>query len=163
MLEINREAFAAAIAPLTQARETFAANSYRRGVALQEYMLGRALTGMGDHARAIARLRGAEALVYRDADPVTHGRVLRRLGEAHRAAGRLNDAALVLGKALEVMSAANAPFYVATALEVLAGVRGEQGARDLQRRELNAALTVFAAMGSPRAAVIEDHLAAPGA
>jgi hypothetical protein len=74
VLEINREAFAAAIAPLTQARETFAANGYRRGVALQEYMLGRALTGMGDHARALAHLRGAEALVDRDADPVTHGR-----------------------------------------------------------------------------------------
>jgi tetratricopeptide (TPR) repeat protein len=160
VLEIERKRFSAAIDPLLRARELFARHGFRRGVALQDYLLGRAYTGLTDYARAIARLHEAAAAIDADSDPVTHGRVLLRLGEAEGAAGKLDAAAEHLGACIAVMRRADALIYVASALEGLGGVRGAQGAADLERRELEAAHALYLRVGSPRAETVRERLTA---
>lgn len=158
VLEISRGAYRDAIAILEQARAAFGRQGYRRGVALQEYMLGRAYSGDGDHASAIEHLRQAERLVDPKLDVLTHGRILLRLGEGQLAARRLGDAVKSLSAAVEVMRGAEALFYVASALEALADVRHVEGAKELERGELEAAVVVHRAVGNPRAEVIQTRL-----
>lgn len=159
LLAINRGDFEVARALLLQAREAFASIEYRRGVALQEYLIGRACTGAGNPEAALAHLREAENLIDPTSDAPTHGRILVRKGEALVAAREFSAAAAALLAAIEVLERADAMVYVASALETLAYVRRETGHVDQERRELEAALAVHESLGNPRADVVKARLA----
>jgi len=147
-----------AVRTFRESLSAFAAIGYTRGVVLQEYLLGRALGASGRHGEAVAHLRNAELLVDRDADALTYGRILTRLGQALLDDEDLAGASESLVAAVDLMRRHDALFYVALALECLADVRARQGDMQGQRTELESALAVHEALGSARAEELSELL-----
>jgi tetratricopeptide (TPR) repeat protein len=160
ILDISRGRYSEAIEALEEARVAYEALESQRGVAIQEYHLGRALDLSGRHAEAVTRLRRAAELVDHEADGLTMGRVMIHLGEAQRACGELTDAAATLRIAIDLMRREDAPYYEALARENLARVQRDAGERGEARLSLEAALAIHEGMGSMRAMEVRRELTA---
>ncbi len=104
-------------------------------------------------------MQEAEGLIDADSDGLTLGRVRIHLGNALRAVGKREAAAVVLQAAVETMAKEEAPFYEAQARESLAQVKHEMGDKGEARRQLEQALLVYVAADSPRAEEVRSALA----
>jgi len=122
-----------------------------RGVTLQDYHLGRALAGLGDHEQAVQ----SYARAVREVDPVTDellmGRTLIYLAESQLKTGDSDGAAHSAMQALEIMRRNGLPFYEARALEVLAALAALGGRPDDAARQLHDAHAIYSSISSPRA------------
>ena len=127
VLETARGNYEKAIAAFEQARSVFASIGEERGVALQDYHLGRTLDRSGEHRRAVDSLLRAADRIDPYSDGLTFGRILLRLGEAYRSNGDAEHANAALKRALEVMRRSDAPFYEAMAREALAQIAHDAG------------------------------------
>ena len=159
VLEAARERYPEAIVAFERARAVCKELDSRRGVAIQEYHLGRVLDLAGRHRRAIESLLRAADLIDGETDGLTLGRVLLHLGEAQRAVGDRTLAVDSLNLAIEVMRTEEAPFYEALARERLARVKRELGEVGDAREHLERALTIYTALSSPRADEVKLALA----
>jgi tetratricopeptide (TPR) repeat protein len=160
VLESDRGNYPEAIAAFKRARAIFQKVGETRGVALQDYHLGRSLDLAGRHREAIARLQQAAAGVNRGSDSLTLGRILLRLGEAYRSLGDVDRATPILEEAAVVMHEIGASFYEALARESLARVARSRGAESLAREHLLEALAIYKQLRSPRAERVSLLLAA---
>ncbi len=158
VLEVARGRYDEAIVEFARARASFARLEIGRGVALQDYHRGRALTLAKRYDEAIEALTLAERELDREADGLTYGRALLRLGQARSGAGEDLPAIETLAAAASVMTANDAPFYVAIAQEELATVLERRGDRRGAIRQLVAAVDVLRSIGSPRAPAAERRL-----
>ncbi len=159
VLAAARGHYAEAIEAFERARAVCEELESKRGIAIQEYHLGRVLDLDGQHRRAIASLVRAAGLVDPETDGLTLGRVLLHLGDAQRAVGERDSAIESLGAAVEIMRSRRAPFYEAQARESLARVKRELGDDAAAREHLEKALEVYAALRSPRAGAVRLALA----
>jgi tetratricopeptide (TPR) repeat protein len=158
ILQFDRGEHEVAVEAFERARAACETIGYTRGVVLQEYFLGRVLAAMRRPRDAIEHLQRAEALVDGVADPLTHGRVLIRLGEAQSAASETSAAAASLTAAAAIMGRNEVPYYAALALEGLADVRRREGDAVDEAQHLTAALAIYDALGSPRSQAISVRL-----
>ncbi len=162
VLETARGDYSEAIAAFKRARAIFQEVGETRGVALQDYHLGRSLDLAGRHREAVARLQQAAEGIDRASDSLTLGRVLLRLGEAYRSLGEVDRATPILEEATALMHDIGASFYEALARESLAGVARSTGAESLAREHLLEALAIYTQLRSPRADRVSLLLAATG-
>jgi tetratricopeptide (TPR) repeat protein len=164
VLEINRGRYREAIAELETSRRIYRELENPRGIAIQEYHLGRALDLAGQHEQAVSCFLRAAELIDSAHDGLTLGRVLLHLGDAHRALGDRASATGALEQACEIMRLHDAPFYEAMARERLASLFEEAGDDAGASASWQQALAIYDALGSPRAADVKVRLAAsPGA
>ncbi|MHC5903480.1 NB-ARC domain-containing protein [Streptomyces sp. S6] len=98
-----------------------------RAIALLDLHTGRAETGAGDSAAALARLNGALVAFRSLGDTHNQGRVYMCLGELHRSTGDLEQALVCLDKAVDIMTAEGAGPQRADAIEVRADVYRRAG------------------------------------
>ncbi len=163
ILNIDRERYPEAIAAFEHARATYQQLDDPRGIAIQEYHLGRALDLSGDHDEAVRSFLHAVDLIDADVDALTLGRVLLHLGDAYRALGDGKGATSALERALDIMQRHEAPFYAAMAQERLAEVKELDGDATAARQHLREALAIYAALGNPRAQEVTARMGeAPG-
>lgn len=160
ILDISRCHYSAAIEKLEESRAAYKRLGDRRGVAIQEYHLGRALDLAGRHEEAVSCLLRAAELVDSEADGLTLGRITIHLGEAQRACGDAEAAAATLRTAIDLMRREDAPYYEALARERLARVQRDAGESDAARLSLEAALSIHEALGSMRTVEVRRELAA---
>ncbi|MFF0436606.1 tetratricopeptide repeat protein [Streptomyces sp. NPDC004327] len=145
---------------LAQGRHEEAADSFRtagtltedpRARALLAHHLGRALSGQGRHADAVATLERARELMAALPDPYNEARVLTSLGEAALAAGDRERAARVLADAAERMAGERVPVQEAA----LAALRARAAATTQERRSfLTDAIERYERLGAPQAAAL---------
>ncbi|UVS82274.1 Regulatory protein AfsR [Actinokineospora sp. UTMC 2448] len=109
-------------------------------IARAAHELGRVLTEQGD--LGAAQLACERALAgYRElGDRTGEAVVLRSIGMVHRAAGRLNSAARVSTRALELLRMTGERLLVAYARQAIAKIRIRQGLGDAVREDLLACL-----------------------
>jgi tetratricopeptide (TPR) repeat protein len=158
VLESARGNYPEAISAFEEAREIFAALDNQRGIALQDYHLGRTLTISGANKRAVDCLLAAADRVDKSADGLTFGRVLLRLGQAYQSLGELDEAKRALEQAIEVMQRSDAPFYEASARESLAQVSSASGDSTDAAEHLQGAFSIYMALNSPRAQRVSADL-----
>jgi tetratricopeptide (TPR) repeat protein len=160
ILQINQGRYAAAISTLEASRDIYLDLQNPRGVALQEYHLGRALQLDGHHPQALECFTAALGRLDRDRDGLTLGRILLHLADTQTALGRNTEAIGTLDKAREIFAAHEIPYYEALAREALGERHTRAGEQHQARENLAAALVIFRALGSPRATRVSERLAA---
>jgi tetratricopeptide (TPR) repeat protein len=157
-LEVARGDHRAAIAALRQSRAVFEEEGNTRGVALQDYQLGRSLTGAGEYDAAVECLRRAAQLIDPEADALTLGRILIRLGEAHAARLAHAPARAALSRAVQAMHRSDAPLYEARAHELLGQIEQQAGDAPAAIEHLGAALAIYERLRSAKADPIRGRL-----
>lgn len=131
-----------------------------RAVALQEYLIGRALIGNGDPGAAVRSLTSAlDRLREFPRDRRTPGRINVALGRAHQQTGDHESAIVALRAAVDVVRARKASFDLAEPLELLAESLLRTGEADDARRHLREALDILDDARNPGAQRIRDRLA----
>lgn len=159
VLAAARKSYREAIEAFERARSVCEERGSTRGIAIQEYHLGRVLSLDGQSRRAVLSLKRAASLIDPESDGLTLGRVRLHLGEAQRALGERKQAAESLSSAIEIMRTEAAPFYEALARERLARVKREQGETEEARGHLEWALDVYTTLSSSRADQVRLALA----
>jgi tetratricopeptide (TPR) repeat protein len=157
VLESARGNYPEAIAAFEEARSAFESIGEGRGVALQEYHLGRTLDLAGRHREAARYLIRAKERVD-PSDELTLARVLLRLGQACRSLGDRGQAKAALEGAVELMHRNDASFYEATAREALAQLASAEGDGPAAVGHLRLALAIYTALNSPRAERVRASL-----
>lgn len=150
-LELDRANLDGALDAFMTARSIFEACGRTRGVALQNYHIGRALVRSGRYERALPPLTLAlDVLASLGPDP-TVGRVLMQRAESLRAVSRHSDARLDISRALMVARRFGIRFDEARAYEILAAVAEEEDRPDEARDHRQSAYRLYKEIGHPRA------------
>jgi tetratricopeptide (TPR) repeat protein len=160
ILQINQGSYSAAISSLEASRDIYLDLQNPRGIAIQEYHLGRALQLDGQHPQALEYLTAALGRLDHDRDGLTHGRILLHLADTQTALGHRTEAIGTLEQARMIFAAHEIPYYEALAREALGECHARAGNQDLARENLVVALAIFRALGSPRASRVSERLAA---
>ncbi|MEV0699044.1 hypothetical protein AB0I53_14155 [Saccharopolyspora sp. NPDC050389] len=146
-----RDEFAEAVGNFERARRLNEELGRRRGMALQEYLMGKSLSGLGRHDEALAVLRTAlDRLAEFPEDKRTPGRIGVAAARAHQALGQHEPAISALREAIAATRERQASFDLAEPLELLADsltATGQPGARDC----LAEALEIYEQAESPKA------------
>ena len=158
VLQLERNDVDAAIRAFLDARARFAEAGVTRGVAMQDYLLGRALVRAGEPGRAIGHLRSAASNIDPDTDQFLYGRVSWRLGEALAAVERTSEARAALDEAVEVLRRHSATVWEGQVRESLAVLERSRGDEAAEIRQLEAALAIYAEFGVARASEIRERL-----
>ncbi|MCX2732013.1 NB-ARC domain-containing protein [Saccharopolyspora sp. NFXS83] len=159
-VHLEQRAWSEAISLFEQARAINVELGKPRAVALQEYLIGRALTGRGDAAEAVRWLTSAsERLREFPRDRRTPGRINVALGRAHQQLGDHEAAIVALRTAVDGVRARTASFDLAEPLELLAESLLGTGDADGARRCLREALDVLDDARNTGAQRVRDRLA----
>jgi len=150
VVRFERGDLADALSRFTRARELFERCMRPRGVAIQEYQIGKCLIAMGASERALEPLASAVSRFAALGDEVLVGRATRRRGEALSGLGRTHEARAALQTALEIAERVDVRFDAAQALEGLAGVSDAEGDPDAARVYRDHAFRLYHEMGHPR-------------
>ncbi|MGW5643918.1 NB-ARC domain-containing protein [Saccharopolyspora sp. NPDC003752] len=146
-----RTEFAEAIGNFERARRLNEELGRRRGMALQEYLMGKSLSGLGRHVEALAVLRTAlDRLAEFPEDKRTPGRIEVATARAHQALGQHEQAVSALREVIAETRERQASFDLAEPLELLADsltATGQPGAREC----LAEALEIYEQAESPKA------------
>jgi tetratricopeptide (TPR) repeat protein len=161
-LDLDRRRFRDARAAYEGARAAFEALGVTRGVALEDYHLGRALAALGEHDLAVESYVRALDRINPVEDELLLGRTLIYLAESYRVVGDTQAAVDSLNRALEIMRRNGLRYYEARALEVLALLASDSGDADAAAEYRHDAHAIYAALSSPRAQDIAPHLGDPG-
>ena len=133
-----------------KAREMFVATGSHRGVAIQDYQIGKCFLALRAHARSLAPLREALAVFSALEDQIIAGRVLRRQGEAFLGLARYEEAHRSFAEATAIAERLNLRHDQAQLLESLAELADAQGDVVEARRCRGVAGRLYRAMGHPR-------------
>jgi tetratricopeptide (TPR) repeat protein len=150
-LELTRNKFAEAKDAYQGSRNLHDELGVIRGVTLQDYHLGRALAGLGDHGQAVESYTRALREIDSGTDELLMGRTLIYLAESQLKTDDADGAAHTAMQALEIMRRNGLPFYEARALEVLASLAASAGQPDDAARRLHDAHAIYSSISSPRA------------
>ncbi|WP_424640519.1 NB-ARC domain-containing protein [Embleya sp. AB8] len=133
-----------------------------RGAALAIYFMGCAQDASGDRRTASATLQDAVDRLRAVPDARMTARALASLGRVQDRLGDSTQAARTLREAIAGLRKVEASHYEAQALESLADIEERAGDRAAVPEHLNRAYEIYAAGGSPRAAVVRERLDATG-
>lgn len=130
----------------------------RRGMALQEYLMGKSFSGLGRHDEALEVLRAAlERIAEFPEDKRTPGKIRVAAARAHQSLGQHEQAIALLQDAITTTRERQASFDLAEPLELLAdslAATGQPGSRDC----LNEALAIYEQAQSPKAERVQRKL-----
>ncbi|MCI2424336.1 tetratricopeptide repeat protein [Saccharopolyspora sp. K220] len=153
-----RADFAAAVGLFERSRRLNEELGRPRGVALQEYLMGKALTGLSQHDEALVVLRTAlERMAEFPNDKRVPSRIQVAMAAAHQALGQHEQAIPVLQQAISATRERKASFDLAEPLEMLADclhATGRPGSRD----HLVEALAIYEQAHSPAAERVRRKL-----
>ncbi|SDX52961.1 NB-ARC domain-containing protein [Saccharopolyspora shandongensis] len=146
-----RDEFAEAIGNFERARRLNEELGRRRGMALQEYLMGKSLSGLGRHDEALTVLGTAlDRLAEFPEDTRTPGRIGVATARAHQALGQHEQAVSALREVIAATRERQASFDLAEPLELIADsltATGQPGAREC----LAEALEIYEQAESPKA------------
>ncbi|MDA3625999.1 tetratricopeptide repeat protein [Saccharopolyspora sp. WRP15-2] len=155
-----REEFATAVANFERARELNEQLGRQRGMALQEYLIGKSLCGLERYDEALQVLATAlDRTAEFPEDKRTPARIRVAAARAHQALGQHKQAISLLQEAISAIRERGASFDLAEPLELLAdslNATGRPGAREL----LAEALAIYTDAQSPRAERVRAKLSA---
>ncbi|MGW3472754.1 tetratricopeptide repeat protein [Saccharopolyspora sp. NPDC000995] len=130
----------------------------RRGMALQEYLMGKSFSGLGRHDEALEVLRAAlERIAEFTEDKRTPGQIRVAAARAHQALGQHEQAIKLIRDAISATRERQASFDLAEPLELLADsltATGQPGARDC----LEEALAIYEQAQSPKRERVQRKL-----
>jgi len=147
-----------------EARGMFVTAKSGRGVAIQDYQIGKCFLALGANERALAPLREAAAACLAFEDDITLGRVLRRLGEALLRLDRNEEARRSFDDAMAIAERLDLRHDQAQLLESQAELADAEGDAVEARRRRESAGRMYRVMGHPRstATLGSDDLAGSG-
>lgn len=138
--------------------ELFASVPDRRGVAFVSMFFGLSQDAAGEPERALDTLRQAVELIREVDTGRMPGRALTALGQVASRLGRDKEARAALDEAVRVLQACGNTFYEAQAQEALADLVLRAGDRDGARASLTRQRDLFAELGSPDIAAVQQRL-----
>jgi tetratricopeptide (TPR) repeat protein len=145
-----------ALARFQEARAMFVAAQSYRGVAIQDYQIGKSLMALGANERALAPLKEAGAGFLAFGDDIILGRVLHRQGEALLALGRYMEARQSFTESMTIAERLDLRHDQAQLLESLAELADVQGDRPDARRYRELAKQLYRAIGHPRSNLVTE-------
>jgi tetratricopeptide (TPR) repeat protein len=148
---LNEEKYDQALEAFREARRMFDSIGTIRGVAIQDYYIGRVLIRMSQYAEALLALESALATMRAIKDRLFIGRILLRLGQAIRRDGRPDEAELVLREGIAVLVPLGMRLEEAESYEELAAVAESNHDADGAVVHREHAQRVYRAIGHPRA------------
>ncbi|WP_157405182.1 NB-ARC domain-containing protein [Actinopolyspora halophila] len=162
---LEEKNYESAIEPLTRSWEINSALGKQRGMALAEYLVARAHSGLGDQKTALQRLEtAAERIVDFPRDVRTRERIRTITAEVHQCLKRHREAAEELSTTIASLRAEMSTNYderllfdLARPLELLAFSFRELAQPEQEREALSQALAVYEQAGSPRAAQLRTE------
>jgi tetratricopeptide (TPR) repeat protein len=140
-----------ALQTFREAREMFESFGDTRGMAIQDYFIGRALTAQGAYGEAQGALEQALARMQAIDDRLFVGRILLRRGQAIRRAGDLEAAEVVLREAIAVLAPLAMHLEEAESYEELAAIAQARGDSHAAAEHRGHAQDIYRAIGHPRA------------
>lgn len=146
-----------------EAREMFVSTESHRGVAIQDYQIGKCFLALRTPERSLAPFEEALAAFLALKDEIIAGRVLRRQGEAFLGLGRHEEASQSFTNAMAIAERLDLRHDQAQLLESLAELADAQGDAVDARRCRDSAARLYRAMGHPRStADLNDDVAGIG-
>jgi tetratricopeptide (TPR) repeat protein len=163
-MHFERGDAANALPRFQEARAMFVAAGSYRGVAIQDYQIGKCLMMLGANERALAPLQEAGAGFSTFGDDIILGRVLHRQGEALLALGRYQEARQSFTESMALAERLDLRHDQAQLLESLAELADAQGDGPDARRCRESAQQLYRAIGHPRSNLIlgQEDLAGSG-
>lgn len=156
---LEQSSWAEAIPLFRRARDLNAELGLPRAMALQEYMLGRALGGDGRPDDALRQLHSAlDRLQDYPQDKRTPGRIRVAMGRVHQRLGDHAEAVRVLRAAESDVRARRVSHDLAEPLELLAESLAHIGETAAARECAAEALNILEQAGSPRAEQLREQL-----
>ncbi|MGP4021226.1 tetratricopeptide repeat protein [Saccharopolyspora sp. 5N708] len=153
-----REEFTEAVELFERSRRLNEELGRPRGVALQEYLMGKALTGLRRHDEAVAVLGTAlERMAEFPGDKRIPSRIRVAMAAAHQALGQHEQAIPALQQTISATRERNASFDLAEPLEMLADSLRATGRPDAQEH-LAEALAIYEQAHSPKAERVRRKL-----
>jgi tetratricopeptide (TPR) repeat protein len=148
---LNEGDYPLALNTFREAREMFQSIDGRRGVAIQDYNIGRVLIHMGDYSGALVALNSALDTMRAIDDRLYIGRILLRSGQAISKAEVSDHAEASLREAIAVLAPLGMRLEVAESYEELAVLaeRSDDLAHAGEYRDR--AREIYGAIGHPRA------------
>ncbi len=150
VVRFERGDVADALERFTRARALFERCASLRGIAIQDYQIGKCLIAMGANERALVPLDRAVAMFVELEDDVLLGRVSRRRGEALSGLARYAESRSALEVALEIAERLDVRFDKAQTLEALGAVSDAEGDIEAGRIHREDAFRLYHDMGHPR-------------
>ncbi|MGW1838025.1 NB-ARC domain-containing protein [Streptomyces sp. NPDC002067] len=151
-----------AIATYEEAMTFYRAAGDARGIAIGLYFMGCAEDAADRTEQALGTLRDAYDRFMALDDRRMGARALAAIGSAEHRLGRSDAAVAALEEAVGMLRERGALHYEAPAREKLAAIAEERGDRELWRRHLTAALTIYEDGGAPRAEALRRRLSRTG-
>lgn len=153
--------YPAAIARFHQARELFAERGRVRGIALQEYLLGRSLCANEQPEEAARTLDAALSRMDDVPDDTrTPARIRTVRAWAHQLSGEYESSIPPLASAIDTLRSRGATFDLAEPLVLLADAHEATDGDGSQH--LTEALALYEEADHPRAAEVRERLNGPG-
>lgn len=140
-----------AVEEFERARRVFGECGEDRGVAIQNYHIGLALTKSGRAARAVAPLEEGLATMRAFRDEINTARTLLHLGRAKVAVGRMPEAVKALEEAIAISSRLGVRHTEGEAFEELAAIADEARQGDHAHAFREHAYLAFREISHPRA------------
>lgn len=158
---LNKEDYGRAIEEFELSRDFFAANEMPRGLALQDYHLGAALTKRGEPEKALPPLQSAVAYMKEINDELNVARAMLYLGQAEKESGAAEEGKKTLLASLGIAVPLGMRHVEAQAHEALAEIAAEADEAETAAAHRRYAYEAYRAIGHPRAEVMRGEAGGP--
>jgi tetratricopeptide (TPR) repeat protein len=148
---LNEHDYPKALAAFRQARDIFQSIDGHRGVAIQNYNIGRVLIDTGAHQDAIVSLETALSTMRAIDDKLYIGRILLRLGEAAAHETELEKAEQTLNEAINVLAPLGMRLEEAESYEQLALIAARTDRAGIAAERHERAQSIYRSIGHPKA------------
>jgi tetratricopeptide (TPR) repeat protein len=148
---LNERRYPEALQVFREARAMFESIDGQRGVAIQDYFIGRVLMHMGEHGEALAALEASLATMRRIDDRLFIGRLLLRIGQTIRRDGRPREAKAILRDGIELLGSLGMRLEEAESYEELAAIADADSDAEAAAANRERARSIYRAIGHPKA------------
>lgn len=148
---LGENEYAEALVAFRESRAMFESFGGTRGMAIQDYFIGRALTGHGKYEEALEVLERALSCMRAIDDQLFIGRILLRRGQAEREHGCLEQAEATLRDGIEILGPLGMRLEEAESYEALAAIADSRAENEEAAAYRHDAYRIYRAIGHPRA------------
>jgi tetratricopeptide (TPR) repeat protein len=148
---LNERDYTKALDAFRQSRDMFASIDGRRGVAIQDYNIGRVLIDTGEYQEAITSLETALSTMRAIDDKLYIGRILLRLGQAAAHETELEKAERTLHEAISVLAPLGMRLEEAESYDELAAIAETSNRAAIAAERRERAQNIYRAIGHPKA------------
>lgn len=148
---LNERDYPTALDAFSEARDMFASIDGRRGVAIQDYNIGRVLIDTGEYRDAITSLETALATMRAIDDKLYIGRILLRLGQAAAHETQLEKAERTLHEAILVLAPLGMRLEEAESYDELAAIAETNNRAAIAAERRERAQSIYRSIGHPKA------------